>query len=480
MKFFRIDLLTLLISLFILNSCKNQDSIGLAAKSTDLLGGSLTDTATIFANTLVDDSVVTSGLTKSPLGYFVDPALGSSEADLAMDLNLPGSVAYTAPVGSVNIDSAVLILKYADGFYGDSLTSRYTANVYQLNERVFTNGTYYNTKVWNYNSGTVVGTKTFLARPRDSLKITDIVSGGPDTLIKVAPQIRIPISAAFIQRVLFQAGTSQLSSNLIFKNNTKGLFVNIDKSRSTGVGGTLMIQSPADSSLAIYIRASDGSVIDTSVVYLDVSQHASQISHSYSTQVLSALARSAANTANHTHISDSLIYLQGLASLRSKISFPYIDSLFKVKNVGNGTIIINRAELVLTALQAVPGSDIPSYLVPQPKLTLYRYDIANQRALVEDASPSFPTYLGVGPFGGYYTSSTQTYHFLITTYLQDLLRHTTVDYGTYIAPVDTTNTTSIDIAATPQTAGRVIAIGNNKNSPYRMKLNVIYTKTAKQ
>ena len=73
MKFFRIDLLTLLISLFILSSCKNQDTIGLGIKTSGQATGILVDTATIFSNTALDDSVITSGLAKNPLAYFNDP-----------------------------------------------------------------------------------------------------------------------------------------------------------------------------------------------------------------------------------------------------------------------------------------------------------------------------------------------------------------------------------------------------------------------
>jgi len=470
MKFFRLDLLTLLISLFILNSCKNEDTVGLAINSANQLSGSLLDTATIFTNTTTDDTVATSELAKTPFGFFTDPVLGTSEADLVTDLHLPGSAAYTVPVGTVNIDSAVLILKYADGFYGDSISSKYTADVYQLGERVY-NTTYYSNKKWDVNP-TLIGTKSFYARPRDSIKIYDIVSGGPDTLIKVPPQVRIPINTSFLQTALFKAGTEQLGSDLIFDNNVKGLFVTIDKSKTIGAGGIFMLQAPADSSLAIYIRATNGSVIDTSVVYLDVSEYAAQISHSYSTQVANAIARTAANTANHTNLSDSIVYMQGLASLRTKISFPYIQNLFKSLG-GINNVIINRAEIVLTV---DPGSDIPSYLVPVPKLTMYRYDIAHQITYVEDASGSAATFLGVGQFGGFYNLPTKNYHFLVTTYIQDLLRGNTIDYGTYIAPVDTTNTASVDIAPTPQVAARTIAVGNNESSPYSIKLNVIYTK----
>jgi len=473
MKFFRLDLLTLLISLFIFNSCKNQDTIGLKPGGPGALSGSLVDTATIFTNTTLDDSVATNSMTKTPIGLFNDPIFGQTESDLITDLNLPLEVAYTLPAGSIVIDSARLLLNYADGFYGDS-TANYTVNVYQLTQRQNSGVTYYDTKKWGYNSGVLLGSKSFQPRPKDSIKVTSIIPGAPDTAIKIGPQLRIPIDPTFIYQNLFKASSTTLASNLIFKNIVKGLFITMDKSQTTGIGGTIMMQAPVDSALAIYIRATTGSVIDTQVVYLDVTQHATQISHTYSQQVQNALNVSAQNAKYKTNISDSVMYLQGTAGLKAKISFPYISSLFK--SLGNNNVIVNRAEIVVTA---VPGSDIPAYLVPQPKLTLYRYDIAHTPIAIEDASSSSGAFFGVGQFGGFYNLSTRSYHFLVTGYLEELLNNRTQDYGTYISTVDTTNTTSVDIAPTAQTAGRVLAGGNNKKQPYGIKLNVIYTKVAK-
>src|ERR1700759_1319796 len=107
MKFFRLDLLTLLISLFILNSCKNQDTVGLGVNANGKLSGSLVDTSTIVINTVLEDSVVTSGQTgKNPLSYFNDPVFGTTESSIATNLNLPGSAAYSLPSGTITIDSA--------------------------------------------------------------------------------------------------------------------------------------------------------------------------------------------------------------------------------------------------------------------------------------------------------------------------------------------------------------------------------------
>jgi hypothetical protein len=464
MKFFRLDLLTLLISLFILNSCKNQDTLGLGVNSSNQINGSLVDTSTIMLNTVLDDTVATTGLAKTPLAYFNDPIFGITRSDIATDLNLPSSAAFTLPSGTIYIDSARLVLKYADGFYGDSVSSVYTVNVFQLGEKFSETTTYYNDKVWNVNPN-LIGSLTFNARTHDSIKIYNIIAGAPDTLMKVPPQLRIPINPAFINEYIFNASTLTLSSNATFNNIVNGLYITIDKTKTTGPGGILMI-SPADS-LAVYYRSVTGATIDTSVAYLQVNKLAANITHTYSVAVQNEL--------NNTTSNRGIIYLQGLSGLRAKVSFPNL--LANLRNnlaKRDSDIILNRAELVITPS---PGSNIP--YSPIPKITMYRFDIAHQRILLEDASSTDPRSGGVGTFGGYYNKSLNEYHFVITAYLQDLLLNKTVDYGTYIAPIDTTNTTSVDYLPTAQVASRTVAVGGNSTSPYKMRLNIIYTKISK-
>jgi uncharacterized protein DUF4270 len=456
MKFFRLDLLTLLISLFILHSCKNEGTIGLNPPTQ--LNGSFIDTSTIVVNTDTIGPQITSGLTKTPLGYMNDPVLGETQANIAVTLNLPGSTAYTLPSGTIVVDSAVLALKYADGFYGDSVTTRYKVNVYQLTKRI-ANQTYYGTMNWDSlaDKTNLLGSRTFLAHTHDSLKIYNIITGAPDTLINVAPQLRIPINKNFVNQILFNAGTEQLNSNVIFQNNVKGLYLTLDKTGIDGPGGTFMFNL-ADS-LNVYFHTINGTTIDTASVSLPLSSHAAQIIRTPSAAVTTEL--------NSQGSSRDVIYLQGLAGLKARISFPYLKNILKTL----GNIVINKAELVITPL---PGSTIPFH--PQPKLTMYRYDLAHQPQPLQDASVTDPRYGGVGSFGGFYSSVTKNYHFVITGYIQDLMFGRSVDYGTFITPVDTTNTASVDYRPTVQTAGRTIAVGTDKNSPYRIRLNIIYTK----
>lgn len=469
MKFFRLDLLTLLISLFLLNSCKNEDTLGLAIDPTQQISGTLVDTATLVTTTALEDSVVTSSISNTPFAYFKDPVFGQSEANIATALNLPTT--YTAPTGTVTIDSAVVVLRYANKFYGDSLTSKYKANIYQLTERPNAGLTYYNTKTWSHQSN-LLGSATFNARSNTRFKITDIVSGKPDTLKSVPAQIRVKIDPSFIQANLFNASSTVTGNVNLFQEATKGLYITLDKNQ-TGNGGRMYLQLDS-SSVDVYYRNTTTSAIDTTVISLPFGHHAAEIKHTFSTTVQTALN---ATTNQET------VYLDGLAGTRTKISFPYLKNF--LANAGSD-IVLNRAELVITPL---PGSGIP--FNPLGQLTLYRFDIAHQRVLVPDAvggsgsSVQDPRFIDLTSFGGYYSSTLKEYHFVITGYISDLMRGKLTDYGTYIAPIAYSPTaTTATIAATPQAEGRTVAVGavTNKastNYPYRMKLNIIYTKSSK-
>ncbi|WP_302900956.1 DUF4270 family protein [Mucilaginibacter sp. BT774] len=458
-----------------MNSCKNKDTIGLGVDSSTQLNGSLIDTCTIVVNTLPDignplsqDSIVTSGITKMPFGFFNDPVFGTVESNVALTLNLPGQGAYSLPTGSVVVDSAVLVMPYADGFYGDSVTSKYKINVYQLSNRLKSGAFYYNTNTFAYQSSSILGTHSFLALTHDSVKIAAIIRGKPDSVKKVPPELRIRINNNFINNILFNAPSAQLASNVVFLNNVKGLYLTLDKTGSTGAGGTIMFGS-ADS-LNVYYHTTNGTTIDTAMVTLPITTHASQIKNTSSQTLRSEFS--------DTISSRNLIYLQGMAGTKVRIKFPYLKNL----TASLGKIIVNRAELVITPSEKFP---VPIYANPLPKITMYRYDLSKQIIELQDASTADPRYISPGVFGGYYakTSKGNAYHFVITGYIQDLIDGRVKDYGTFLAPVDTINKSSIDVAPTTQTAARLIAVGTQaKNSALydsRIKLNIIYTKVNK-
>lgn len=446
MKFFRLDLLTLLISLFILNSCKNPDGVGLDVDEQNQLSGTLTVDSNVVLNTLREDSAIVSGLTRTPLALFNDPELGLTESSIVTDINLPGLAKYEIPDGTITIDSAIMNLKYASGaFYGDSVNSTFKVNVHRLNEKPVSGATYYSNKTWDYDD-LVVGTKTFKARPHDTLRIKAIVDGKPDTITRVLPQLRVPINTNYIRSLLF---TSELrtESNNAFQSYAKGFYITLDKTGTTGVGGVLGMGTP--DTLQVYIRVDNAGEIDTTIVPIPITRRIAEIKHTYSTAVEAVLAD---QTTPNTRA-----YIQGMAGLRVKVNFP---DLSKLKNV-----IISRAELVITPLST-------TQFAPLPRLMMYKYDLAKQRTFIEDAVDTRTGYAGL--FGGFLNAPIKNeYRFLVTTYIQNLVTGKTKDYGTYIGAANETVPTSVDYSPLAYPIERTILAG--KNSPFRVKLNIIYT-----
>ncbi|RYE20144.1 MAG: DUF4270 family protein, partial [Sphingobacteriaceae bacterium] len=248
MKFVKTDLLTLLISLFILSGCKKPDAVGLAIDPAEVINGTLLDTVSIVTNTLRDDSVITSNLTNSagvaisPLAYYKDLYLGITEANVAMSISTPLLTAFTKPTGTVTVDSAVLVLRYApNSFYGDTTSTKYQLNVYQLTEQPLALN-YYNTKSWTYNP-TLLGTSNFNARPGVNVNVLQIITGAKDTLRKLPPQIRIPINTTFARNNILLTDSLRLIGSEAFKRYFKGLYLTFDKTRTTGSGGNFYLRT---------------------------------------------------------------------------------------------------------------------------------------------------------------------------------------------------------------------------------------------
>ncbi|AYL97722.1 DUF4270 family protein [Mucilaginibacter celer] len=465
MKFFRLDLLTLLISLFILNGCKRQDGIGLGVNDQNEISGNLIVDTNVIVNTVAEDTAATSGLSKTPLANFVDPVFGTTQSFVAIGVNLPNNAAYTVPAGTLSIDSAVLVLRYADGFYGDSLASRYKISAYQLQNKVESK-TYYSNNHWDPDLGQLLGTKNFTARTHDSITIARIRTDTVDTIQRVPPQLRVPISKAFIYNHLFNAPGNELSSVTAFQNSFKGVYLKLDRAQASDAGGVIQLNLTS-SSIDIFYKVVNNSTTDTASVSLPFFNRAAEVKHNYEgTPVETQLKASLTNPG----VSQNTIYMQGLAGLRAKVSFPGLEKL------ADSAIVLNRAEIVITPKA---GSGVP--YAPLPKLTMYKLDLAKQRALIQDANGNDPR-SQTSLFGGRYDRTKKEYHFLVTAYVQDLISKKTVDYGTFIAPVDTTlinTTTGIDVGPTVLTAARSVLVGSDKTSPYSIRLNIIYTRIRK-
>jgi len=461
MKYIKLDLLTLLIGLFIFSSCEKKGTIGLDIDPQDSIKSIFTDTITINAVTVAEDSVATSGISQNPLGFIKDPVFGNTEANLALGLTLP-SAGYTFGTNPT-LDSAVLVLKYGDEFYGDSINSNYTVNVHQLKTVYNAGKTHYNKTAWgDYSGDEVIGSLGNIKRFawNDSTSIMAIVKAGPDVRTAVAPQIRIPISGDFIRDHFLNANADNFKNATTFADFIKGLYVTINKTQTTGNGGIIFVNLQSTvSALEIYYKSTNTSgAIDTNVAsFTAVGASEIKQENNYDADIATQLADASK--------SYSQVYVQPMGRLRAKLNFPYIK---KLKEIGN--ISVNKAELLIP-IQS--GSDNP--LKPAPRLTLYQLDIAGQRKAVPDNAIGVDNrYLDERVFGGFYNSTTKTYSLNITSYIQDLISKPIVQYDTFIAPIDLPLTGRSNITPAANTAARAILGGPDAVS--RIKLKLTYTK----
>ena len=489
MKFIKQDLLTLLIGLFLFSACKSTNSIGLEPDDADAIQGDMTVLA-VNASTVTDDPASSLGLNKYPLGYISDDkTFGSTEASLALSISLPSS-GYSFGSDPI-VDSAVLVLPYYvqtdssknSRFYGDTVTSKYSFNVQQLEEDLTLQKGFLSNKEWAVKAPVIGNFPASKLRPNTRPTITDLVPGKADTSRQVPTgQIRIRLDKDFIQQNILNLDSATRSKNSKFTGSFKGLKISVNKTASTGTGGIAFLDFAltdelARANISIYYRKlQDNSVVqrDTATVFFPVASAPIGVTtkHDYTgTPVKEQLdVPNPAKPYNFT-------YLQA-GGLRNKISFPDIKKFTDSVKGSNSKakVVITRAELVVNLSN---GTDVAPFL-PAERLSLYRLDVAGQRTNLTDNLEGIgnvvnPRYAGSPQaFGGYYDKKNKRYVFVVTAYLQELIDGTTQDYGTFLAP---TTYSLFSITPALGSAERsVISSRNPVTGDKAIKLNVYYTK----
>ncbi|MEC3880504.1 DUF4270 family protein [Parapedobacter sp. 10938] len=483
MRYHTKDLLTLLISLFVLGGCTNPSGIGLDVDPGDELVGVLTDTLTLEAVTVPDDSTRSSSFAQTTFGWLDDPVIGKTVADLALAIGRPTTVPRIRT--DAEIDSVILVLPYGTEYFGDTLRPNFTLEVLQLDE-AYTDGEYA-TKQWAVTDE-VIGTKTigrFAYKETDSVKIITHVDDRDTSLMDI-PQLRISLSPAFFRELLSEeVDSAMLSTEAGFNNHVKGLYLRVAESEMTGVGGLVSFQGLANKTgIELTYRQPNGeegedAAIDTLRAFLPTTiqgnggtfrRLTSSIRRTYTADVQAQL--------DHPEAHYDVLYLQAPAGLRTRVHIPYIDEL-KDRNIA-----INKVELVLYASTDIPGDALG---LQAPRLTLYREDIAGQRQPIPDgdsrtsgggfAGDSRSLWYRYGnwrAFGGLLDEEKDRYIFHLTSYIQDILQGKISSSEFFIAPAATSDN-SVPYFPVLNAGGRTI-INNVEDTELKMKLNIYYTK----
>lgn len=486
MKYYTRDLLTLLISLFILSSCENPAGIGLDNNPGDSFYGILNDTLTLHTVTVRDDSASTTStqgnsqsnilgipVNQLPLGYLRDDIIGETQADIAMAVDRSSGDSRLPE--NAQVDSAVLILRYGNSFVGDSLSSSYQLEVRQLEEVFNSNTQYYTSKSWSVRDEVVGSTQLSRFNLRDSLSVNVRGSEGQDSSVRVPPQLRVQLNNNFISTLLaHDLDSATINSDNGFRSHARGLYLSLNQPGQQGIGGIATLSNAEVNGIEISYRVTDSEgntdtlsrrfpVYNASAPVL-----ATSVRSAYSTTVQNQLANSTVN--------QTTVYAQGMGGLRTRISFPYIDEL-KGKRIA-----INRAELVVYIDEEHMGSISSS----APRLTLYRGDVAgrNQPIPDGDARPGpdpRSQFSLAGPFalGGFYESDRKRYVFSLTSFIQDIVLDKVQHSYVYLAPVFG-GLNTIPFWPDVNSPDRVVLKGYNaedaaENREVRTKLNIYYT-----
>lgn len=411
-------------------ACNDPDIIGLDVQPPgDRINFIYTDTATVSAFTIREDTLRSDKVSLYPLGSYTDSVFGRTDASIYAQALLPSSNVNLG--SSLVLDSVVLTLAY-NGYYADTFPAQ-TIHVYTLNEDMHFDSAYYTNRT--FQTSAEVGTATIIPAPNTGDSV--VVNG-----VKTAPHMRIQLNSQVGNDLLQMSTDSELTSNDVFLTHFKGLYIKVDPVLSGG--GIFYIDLlAAQSRLTLYYENSVADSQSFSFLFTTQSARMVHFDHEY----LSPLTPVGQQLADSTH-ADSLVYVQAMAGVKTKIRLPNLKNF-----ISHGMIAVNKAELELTAAD---NSD--NRLATPAKLLVLGVDASGNPVFLPDQFES-TTY-----YGGTYDPTTKKYKFNIERYVQNVLTGRQVDYGLYLA-----------VSGGVVQANRVILKGAT-NPVSRMKLNLYYTK----
>ena len=391
------------------------------------------DTSSVYAYSIPEDSVRSDELTRNQLGSTVDPVFGSTVASFYTQFSLS---ALSPSFGDNPVMDSIFLYLYYDGSYGDT-TTQLTVHVYEMTEGINIDSTYYSTINKTY-APTDYANYTFTPMPHDSI----VVEG--DT---VPPMLRIDLSAnPSLANMLLSADSASLSSNEKFQEYFKGLYVTCDQVASNGSILYFNLLTTF-SRLIIHFQNDDADSLYYNFLINSACARVNKYQHDFSTGN-EAFKQQVVN--GDTALGAQLYYAQGTGGVKSVIKFPFIREWNKLENVA-----VNEAKLILGGAENPPYNGAPAKVIVVQIAEDGTYNVLQDNLEYSDY------------FGGTYKPSVNEYQFRITDYIQSLISNPDEpDYGLYLYVYGS--------SINPE---RFIFTGNNPASDTlsKIRLEMIYT-----
>ncbi len=424
-------LLTLPLAFF--TSCESDDQFGLDMQPPgDLLNATKTDTISIVAYTVTEDSIRTDETSQSLAGYYFDPVFGPLRASFCSQLRLSGTDVDFGD--NATVDSVVLHLEYYSMYGNPRENNRMTFSVYELDQSIELDTVYYSDEP--IIAGRKLGSKNFIPNLRDSMVV------GGRTL---APQLRIRLDKDLGKDFIEAASMGLLSDNSTFESFFHGFCVIPETNGSLTNGSVLSLDVlSANSGLTIYYHNDE----DTLSYKFNITLGCARYSRFEHFGFTGADPQFLSQINGDTALGQQKLYIQPMGGTKVVMKFPYLSSL------NNGfSIVINKAELILP----VDESDLTAETWARPvSLSLVQIRDDSTYAFLPDQTLSEET------FGGTYDSDIGGYRFVLTRHIQNLITGGVTDRGL-----------ALMVSGASVRANRVILNGPGSSNP--MRLEITYT-----
>lgn len=397
------------------SACKKpEDNVGLdILDPADTLGLVISDTATLNTYSLADDSVRTNNLSRNLVGSFLDADFGFVQTSTYTQIRLStNNVGDGENPMDLELDSIVLSLTYefGDPWYGQ--TDPQTFAVYELDEDLLTDTTYYAHDVINTLNDNLVFPGDEVQSPDTGL----VVVVGEDTLL---PQIRIRLKDELGQRFLNEWGGPNVEDNENFLAFFKGIHITTENvGQAPDQGAALHFDMlDANSKVTLYYRNTLPGEEDTIAYNLDIDEQSArftrvELDHSQ------APTQAVYQALMDTTIGQELFYVQSGQGVRGRIQFPHI-----MRYLDPERRALAKAELIIPV-------KAPANSAWEPPTTLFVFRTG------DDGGDLFiPDQFELSNHvGGVYDEDEEEYRFNITRYLQQVLNGTLENDGLHFVP----------------------------------------------
>jgi hypothetical protein len=440
-------LLFLLGSLIFLSSCEEEpDLIGLAKLQNEKLGVVFSDTSSIIAYSVYDDSLRTDNYSACLLGTFNDPVFGTTSASIFTQLRLSNlSPSFgTSPT----LDSLVLYLPYSGSYQAETMGDL-QVKVYEVDQKMYIDSVYYSDRLLSYKPN-LLADLTFTPKPKDSVTINGV---------KYPPMLQIKLNST-LGNALLASNSTNLLNNDNFTDFFRGLFIKAMPLSTTQENkGSILYFNLLSSyaNMSLYYKKNSNDTISNKFNFVINDKCAKYTNFNHYDYIGSGGTLAAKDTlkkqigavgyVKDTTLGQKKLYLQSMGGVKVNFKFTYLRDLIK-----NQKIVINEAVLV------IKNDDIDDKNTPPSLLTVLKKLASGKTEFLPDI------YEGAAFFGGSYNSTTKEYRMRITRYFQDMLNTTTPDYG-LVMLIDSRRTT----------ANRFVFKGTDRSLAGNMKLELKYT-----